>query len=460
MARPLLRTFSRLRSIAVPRAPLLCGRGYSTSLDEAVNTASGQSPPRSSSTAGNTLDAQDIVSGPKTIKLRGKHNRLLEISHLQLRDSCKCPRCVDVHSKQRNFRLSDIPFDIKPRSIHLESGTLEMTWENDIPGFDHSHTSKYTIKELEFPLPYQCHSPAGRKRDRTLWGRKDMQELQHWISYEDYMHDDKKFTHSMRCLAIMGLIFVQDIPDSRELVEKLATRMGPLRNTFYGPTWDVRTVPEAKNVAYTSQFLDFHMDLMYMNEPPGFQLLHCLRNSCDGGESLFADTFKVAHEMLDTHPDYFHTLTNTNLCYEYSHKENCYDNTWPVFEVGGQTKRGPALLHVNYSPPFQAPVTAAVGNDGHKNSDLEGKMTALRHFANELGKEENIFKLKLNPGECVIFENRRIVHARRQFDTDSGERWLAGAYVDEDAVLSRFRVQGNANLENWALRNNCDWESR
>lgn len=170
--------------------------------------------------------------------------------HYLLRDGCKCPQCVDQHSKQRNFRMSDIPTDIKPRSTEWDGSVLKVKWENDIPGFDESHTSTYTLNQLRNPSANYSYHSTGRKRKRLLWHNW----FQHrFVSYEEYMHDDEAFSSAMRNLARTGLLFVKDIPDSRAEVEKLATRMGPLRNTFYGSTWDVRTVPEAKNVAYTSQ---------------------------------------------------------------------------------------------------------------------------------------------------------------------------------------------------------------
>lgn len=92
------------------------------------------------------------------------------------------------------------------------------------------------------------------------------------------------------------------------MVEAIAIRIGPLRNTFYGSTFDVRIVLEAKNVVYTNQFLGFHMDLMYMNKPPGYQLLYCLENSCSRGESLFVDTFSAAKVIKDRYPEEYRVL--------------------------------------------------------------------------------------------------------------------------------------------------------
>lgn len=48
----------------------------------------------------------------------------------------------------------------------------------------------------------------------------------------------------------------------------------------------------------------------------------------------------------------------------------------------------------------------------------------------------------MKPGECVIFDNRRVLHARKAFEVgDQGkERWLRGAYIDKDPFLSKLKV--------------------
>ena len=66
-----------------------------------------------------------------------------------------------------------------------------------------------------------------------------------------------------------------------------------IRETFYGRTFDVRAKPNAENVAYTSGYLGLHQDLMYLEPPPMIQVLHCMDNSCAGGESLFSDGDRV-----------------------------------------------------------------------------------------------------------------------------------------------------------------------
>ncbi|RJE19599.1 Gamma-butyrobetaine [Aspergillus sclerotialis] len=367
-----------------------------------------------------------------------------------LREGCKCTRCVDPGTKQRNFNAAHIPSDIRPQAVEWDGQTLEILWENDIDGYDDhktTYTADYLIKpSFRFPIA------TGPTRKRFLWRRESMNELQHWISFNDYMNDDARFTEAMKSLSVLGVIFVKDIPQSREMVEKIATRMGPLRNTFYGPTWDVRSIPDAKNVAYTAKPLDFHMDLMYMDNPPGFQLLHCLENSCQGGESLFADSFMAVSDMWYKYPDFAEQLQQLHLTYTYDHDNAMYTASWPVFQYhSAQRKSGERILaNVNYSPPFQSHTTQTHWTMASRGpSQRRNPIEPLRVFADQLGREENIFKLKLDPGQCVIFENRRVVHSRRQFDNSTGKRWLAGAYVDSDALMSCFRQCARKHPEAW-----------
>ncbi|PWY89108.1 Clavaminate synthase-like protein [Aspergillus heteromorphus CBS 117.55] len=414
------------------------------------------SPTDPSSPRGNHKYAIDILE--KHIKISENGQEPFKVLFSTLRDACKCPRCVDPHSKQRNFRTTDIPLNIKISECNHTAHGMEVRWTNDIAGYDESHISEYSFDYI-FNPDYERYemTTTGKLRERGLWNKAMLKKFQHWISYEDYMKDDEAFSAAMRRLARHGIIFLKDIPNSRELVEKIATRMGPLRNTFYGSTWDVRTVPEAKNVAYTNQFLNFHMDLMYMNQPPGFQLLHCLENSCDGGESLFSDTFATAFYMYYAQRELFNALTKFNLMYEYNHDQHRYSRKWPVFQTKEMRGKQPdsdseiTIYRVNYSPPFQAPLTRHMINQ-IRDDEVEINFKALDFFARRLESPEHVFELKLKPGQCVIFENRRVAHARRGFNTSEGRRWLAGAYVDDEDVISKFRELRKAYPDIWRTR--------
>ena len=66
--------------------------------------------------------------------------------------------------------------------------------------------------------------------------------------------------------------------------------------------------------------------------------------------------------------------------------------------------------------------------------------TALRDFDSELEKPEMRFCHLMKEGELVLFDNRRILHARTAFDmsTPGAERWLKGCYLDGEVVWDRL----------------------
>lgn len=384
--------------------------------------------------------------------LNQSYDRNIDVHYIQLRDACQCPRCVDPQTKQRSFRTGDIPEDITPRQIQWVQDSssdgqevLEISWNKDIPGYDdNTHVTRLTADEITHPAAYFHHKTVGTGKHQMFWDRKAMEKDQAWISYNDWMTSDDMFRDALNKLSLCGLLFVNNIPDSREILSSIATRMGPLRNTFYGSTWDVRNDPKAKNVAYTNLNLGFHMDLLYVHNPPGFQLLHCLKNSCKGGESLFVDAFGAARDLDRRSWD---TLSSHKVPYHYDHEENYYRTTRPVLEVPDNTNspHDRILTHVNYSPPFQGPYHINQAESSNWSERMKEYLSAIREFEKRIEDPELIFELKLEPGQCVIFENRRVLHARRAFDTSSGERWLAGTYVDEDAVHSKmFTLRRNA----------------
>jgi len=90
-------------------------------------------------------------------------------------------------------------------------------------------------------------------------------------------------------------------------------QLGEIRNTFYGPLWNVRSLGSAsRNIAYTNVDLGLHMDLCYFQNPPRFQFLHSLRNRVRGGSSIFVDSFKVAEHMWEHHREAWHLLAKVS----------------------------------------------------------------------------------------------------------------------------------------------------
>ena len=67
---------------------------------------------------------------------------------------------------------------------------------------------------------------------------------------------------------------------------------------------------------------------------------------------------------------------------------------------------------------------------------------AYRRWAGLLAQRERQLNLRLAPGDCLIFDNTRVLHARTAFSMTTGSpgRHLQGCYADLDGLASTLAV--------------------
>ena len=367
----------------------------------------------------------------------------LQIPTFWLRDSCPCPACRDPDSGQKNFSSTRVPESPKVSSTEVGGdGSLTVAWENDILSGGKEHistwpageTSRWTAGESPsniHPLPL----PGQYK-----WSRAMIEAVLPYcrISYEDWVAGGAPFWRALFALHQTGLIFVSGVPESEKSVEDIAAKVGSIQETFYGRTWDVVSKPRAENVAYTSQFLGLHQDLLYWPDTPKLQFLHCLANSCDGGESIFSDGVKAAEEVKDRDQSAFDSLTREVTPFHYNKDGHFYFRKLAVVPVADNS----SPTRINWSPPFQGmPVIPAADEAGWGAADLLRWKAAAGMLEEAASASDNLYEYKLRPGECVVFDNHRILHGRNEFNTSQGRRWLKGCYVaqvDYDLKLNHL----------------------
>jgi gamma-butyrobetaine dioxygenase len=344
--------------------------------------------------------------------------------------------CVDPSTRQKLFQTTDIPLDIEVSAEEsLADGMSRITWSKDVPGYGENHVSTYTKELLDGvgngTLPKTVREESYKERPLVYWDKTIISEHIKFIEFDQYMSQDSVLYDVLEQLRIYGLVFLRGVPASDTAVEDIGLRIGPLRDTFYGRTWDVKSVPQAKNIAYTHQYLGLHMDLLYMDNPPHLQLLHCIKNSCEGGSSLFSDSFFAANTLWEKDLEAYKLVNHTLFHFHYKNAGQYYNQKRAVVSrLHGRIK------DVAWSPPFQAPFPRR----GGEAPEFLSRMAALKKFAEEIEAPENIHEYRLQEGECVIFKNRRVLHARKAFDISSGERWLKGAYLDRDVYHSKWRL--------------------
>ncbi|GAB1210383.1 hypothetical protein APSETT445_009175 [Aspergillus pseudonomiae] len=381
----------------------------------------------------------------------------------------------------RLFSAADIPADVHARAVEIDSpsDSVKIAWEKDVPGYKKEHITTLSMKAVRRMT--QSGRAPGSHADSfpppVLWSKEPLNLPDY--DYDAYMKDDKTLYQLISQLRTEGLAFVTNVPGLTESLATIATRIGPVKDTFYGHTWDVRTVPAAINAAYTSHDLGFHTDLLYFQQPPHVQLLHCIQSASSGGASVFADAFKAAVDLFHTDKDAFNTLATVPVNYHYNHPDsNVYHTNKPVIDLGplrvsntvytnvsdyleamesrqggssGSERKTATLVEclqkINWGPPFLAPFSNHESPTNQPalsalNSKVDEWHQAASKFNTLLQRPEYLYERKMKPGECVLFDNTRTLHSRRAFDmADVGKpRWLRGTYVDKDPYFSKLRV--------------------
>lgn len=84
---------------------------------------------------------------------------------------------------------------------------------------------------------------------------------------------------------------------------------------------------------------------------------------------------------------------------------------------------------------------------------IEPAYQALRALSEALYAPERIFERLLRPGDLAVFDNHRVLHARRSFDPEAGERHIQQVSVDREEFHNLFRQLaerlGRFDLANW-----------
>ena len=65
---------------------------------------------------------------------------------------------------------------------------------------------------------------------------------------------------------------------------------------------------------------------------------------------------------------------------------------------------------------------------------------AQKKFYELVNNDQFKVEFKLDPGDMICMDNRRILHGRIRFSETLGERWLRGCYLERDELQSALRV--------------------
>jgi len=336
-----------------------------------------------------------------------------------LRDHCQGAECRDPGSGQRLLNITRIPIDIGIAAASLRDGRLLIDFKPD------GHHSEFEPEWL-FGNCYDLSSQHDDRsaRNKVLWQRDSFTRGLPRCDYEPFSDDTASRRAALSAVRDYGFVLLDNVPCEPGQVLRVIEHFGFVRETNYGPLFEVRARIDANNLAYTNLGLGSHLDNPYRDPVPGLQLLHCLESSTQGGESVLQDGFLAAQLLCAENPAHFDLLTRHWINFRFHDADTDLRARAPFIEIndrGDVVKvrfNNRSVDTIRLDPPL-----------------LPAFYAAYRHYAEILEREPLQIEFKLEAGQLVLFDNTRVLHARRDYSR-GGRRHLQGAYSDLDGLYS------------------------
>jgi alpha-ketoglutarate-dependent taurine dioxygenase len=357
-----------------------------------------------------------LWSRPDMLSIEWDDGSLSEFASLWLRDNLREDR--DPHSGQRLVDIADLPEDPKIRAAVAHDGTLNVEWEAE---------ARPAAFELQWLLAHAANraGPPPKARRWLEGASLDATRDFAWATFSEAQSNRSLRAEWLTALLQDGIAFLRGVPSGDGGILEAAALAGRVLETNYGRVYDVRSVPQPENLAYSDLGLGLHTDNPYRDPVPGFQVLHALVASPDGGESLFGDGFAIAEHLRAAFPDAFDALTRTAVPFAYRSKDAELYAERPLIQL---TCTG-EVSAVHYNSRSIAPLRLAARDAGAFYS-------AYRRFAALLRDPRFHLRLRLHDGDLVVFDNQRTLHGRTAFSSARYPRHLRGCYLTRDSVYS------------------------
>ena len=354
------------------------------------------------------------------------------LAPIWLRDSCGCPECRDVSSGQRLVSITDLPADVWLTRTRAVGDSIEVVFGPD------GHRGVFSRDWLA-----EQHSPPedDRAEDaKRLWAAGDFAVALPERSWPRYLASEADRAECLSALLRDGFFLLRDVPCQPGTVLSVAASMGFVRETNYGRLFDVRVEATPANLAFTGLPIAPHTDNPYRDPVPTVQLLHCLATAAEGGDSGLVDGFLAAARLRAADPLAFEILARTPVTFAYSDATAELRATRPMIGVDPRGRIREVRVNNRSMRPPRLGREGLGGRAGRAGpEETVAFYSAYRAFAEMIMTPELMLTFRLGPGDCVVLDNTRILHARTGFDA-AGERHLQGCYADLDGVASTLAV--------------------
>lgn len=326
--------------------------------------------------------------------------------HLRwLRHNCE----QDLHpiTRERTVCSSELPDDLRALSATIVKDALVVEWAQD-------------VRESRYPLGWlEEHAYAKDREEVTI--PSDVAALT--VKPSSLLSSVES---ALANLHAFGAAVVRRDPsvtrsaeeETELLIEAFSNAGLDVVGTHFGRIEDLRTdnVTNANTdqLGYTDSAVELHTDQPFLEKPPRMQMLQCVRAAAVGGDNYLVDARSAARHLRSVDRAAYDLLRSTPI--RFHRKQKGFEKIFDTTLLAGDAES----FQVRWSYFTLAPYRFAF-------EEMEAWYRAHDRFARIVRDPRNQYRFALNPGDFVLYDNYRMMHARTGF---RGARWMRGVYFD------------------------------
>ena len=358
---------------------------------------------------------------------------LLRFPAVWLRDNCPCAGCLDPGSGQKLKDITELPDGLAVSSVEDAGDSVVVTYVPDghRSTFPRAWLARHALDGDRDEGDRRTEDDGRTEDDKELWLPAGLASRAGSLPegrWPRYLAEPADRARVLDAVLRWGFVLLHEVPAEPGLVLEVAASFGFVRETNYGRLFDVRIKPRPGNLAYSSRRILPHTDNPYRDPVPTVQLLHCLRAADDGGDTGLVDGFAAARELRATDRAAFDLIAGTPVPFGYRDKSTELRASQPLIQLSPRGRIRGVRFNNRSARPLRLPY-----------AEVTAFYAAYRRWAELLARPERQLNLRLAPGDCLVFDNTRVLHARTAFSVTGG-RHLQGCYADLDGLASTLAV--------------------
>ena len=339
-----------------------------------------------------------------------------EIHPFWLRERVNGDKFVDIKTKQRLFDPTQIQENIKINDINLSKDFLEVT-------FNDGASTKLSIQEL---IEEFSNNDFIKLIKKVEWD-SSLDDLNIFDFKENFFEKEEMY-NALVSFYKYGFVIFKDVPTKDNFLINFANSIGSVRRTNFGEFFNVKSKPNPNDLAYTSLPLAPHTDNPYRNPVPCIQILHCIENNVQGGLSTLVDGFTVTEKLKKDFPKYYKILSEVKVRFQFVDQSVVLEDWAEMIRVdeNGEFKQ------VRFSPRLDFVPLLDLDK-------LELYYNARKKISELYNSDKYRIQFKLSPGDLLMMDNYRLLHGRTAYDSNEGDRFLQGCYIDYDSTDGKLK---------------------